>query len=267
MDYSELLEKGQKLIDAGRIDEAARHFHAMAEEGNDPDLKAAALINEHKCYCQLGELHKATDIMREIRSLPVQDKYVGMVIDFGDACMATEMGRLEEGALKFGRILNENEEQFKISENRYLYEDIQERRAFALMGIDRYAEALPILKEAVSFTTDDDTDVPLVHFYLAVCYSSISEFALAKEEFLRAIALGLTKFEAAAHYRLAMLYLKDRAFAQAKFHLESALALPEEVNDVPLRRYIYEGLSRSCHYLREFEEERKYKALAKSSGK
>ena len=267
MDYSERLAQANKLIEAGCIDEAARVFHATAEEANDPELKAAILINEHKCYCQLGEFDRATDIMRVIRSFPVKDKYVRMVIDFGDACMTTGMGRLEEGARKFEQILSENEEQLKSSDNRYLYEDIRERRAFALMGIDRYAEALPILKEALSFTTDNKEDVPTVHFYLGVCYSSISEFALAKEEFLRAIALGLTKFEASARYRLAMLYLHDRAFAQAKFHLESALALPEGVNDVPLRRDIYKGLSRSCHYLREFDEERKYKALAKSCGK
>lgn len=188
-----------------------------------------------------------------------------MVVDFGDASMATQMGKLEEGALKFKRILQENQEQLGSPEHRDLYEDIQERRAFALMGIDRHAEALPILKEAASFTTDR-ADPQLVHFYLGVCYSSVSEPNLAKEEFLHAIGLGLNNhFEASARYRLAMLYFMSHAFAQAKLHLESALALPDGVNDVELRRYIYQGLSRTCHYLGEFQEEQKYLSLAESS--
>ena len=32
-----------------------------------------------------------------------------------------------------------------------------------------------------------------------------------------------------------------------------------------LRRFIYQGLSRTCHYLGEFQEEQKYLSLAKSS--
>jgi hypothetical protein len=35
---------------------------------------------------------------------------------------------------------------------RYLYEDIQQRRAGAFVNLDRYVEALPLLEEAVSFT-------------------------------------------------------------------------------------------------------------------
>jgi tetratricopeptide (TPR) repeat protein len=200
-----------------------------------------------------------------MRSLPVKDKFVRMIVDFGDASMVTQMGKVEEGALKFKRILEENQDQLASPELRYLYEDIQERRAFALAGIDRHAEALPLLKEALSFTTDR-TDPQLVHFYLGVCYSSASEPNLAKEELLRAIGLGLSnQYEASARYRLAMLYFTSRAFAQSKLHLEAALALPEGIADVELRRFIYQGLSRTCHYLGEFQEEQKYLSLAKSS--
>jgi hypothetical protein len=41
-------------------------------------------------------------------------------------------------------------------------------------------------------------------------------------------------------------------------HLESAVALPESVVDVQLRKDIYQQLSRTCHYLGEFQEEQKY---------
>ena len=50
------LETAEKLRDAGCIEEAAREFHAFAEELNHPDEKAIALINEHECYIAMGAL-------------------------------------------------------------------------------------------------------------------------------------------------------------------------------------------------------------------
>jgi len=105
---------------------------------------------------------------------------------------------------------------------------IQRRRGFALTSVRRFSEALPILKEAVSFTIDSDPQ--LVHFYSGICYQALSETAPAKEAFLRAIRLGLdNQFEADARYRLAILYFTSRAFAQAKFQLETALQIPGRV--------------------------------------
>lgn len=258
-------ENANKLLDAGRTEEAARGFHSVAEDADDPDEKAAALANEHNCYCQLGQLDRANEVMLQMRALPLQDKFVRMVVDFGDASMTAQMGNLQEGALKFERLLETNQELLGSSEHRDLYEDIQERRAFALAGLGRYSDALPILKEALSFTTDG-SDPQFVHFYLGVCHDAASESNLAREEFLRAISLGLNgQFEASARYRLAMIYFMSRAFAQAKLHLESALAVPGGVADVQLRKYIFQGLSRTCHYLGEFQDEQKYLKLARSS--
>ena len=119
--------------------------------------------------------------------------------------MTTQMGKLEEGVLKFERIVEANQEQLQTSDLRYLYEQIQRRRGFALTSVRRFSEALPILKEAVSFTIDSDPQ--LVHFYSGICYQALSETAPAKEAFLRAISLGLdNQFEADARYRLAILY-------------------------------------------------------------
>jgi hypothetical protein len=92
------LENANELCEAGRTQEAVLEFHAMAQETDDPDEKAAMLANEHKCYCQLGQLDKANETMRIMRSLPVKDKFVRTIVDFGDASMVTQMGKLEEGA-------------------------------------------------------------------------------------------------------------------------------------------------------------------------
>ena len=230
----------------------------MAEEVDDPDEKAGLLINEHKCYVQIGQLDKANAVMRQIHVQPVQDKFVRMIVDFGDACMTTQMGELEEGVRKFERVLESNEEELRCTDCRDLYEDIQERRAFALTSLGRYAEALPLLNEATSFTTDK-SDPQLVYFYLGICYQATSQPALAKEAFLRTIGFGLNdETEADARYRLGVLYFMSRAFAQAKHHLEAALRMPEHAISPQLRKHIYQQMARTCHYLGETQEEHRY---------
>jgi tetratricopeptide (TPR) repeat protein len=216
-------ENANDLWRAGRNQDGAREFHAMSEETDYSDEKAAILTNEHKCYLQIGQLDKATEIMREIRALPVQDNFVRMIIDVGDAFMTTQMGKLKEGVRKFELILEANQAELRNPENRHLYEEVQEKRGITLTNLCRYTEALPILKEAVSFRSDK-FDPQLVHFYLGICYQNTSNSKLAKEAFLSAIGFRLNNdFEADAHYRLAILYFMNRSFAQAKYYLEAAL--------------------------------------------
>ncbi len=261
----ERFEYANSLWRDGHVEDAASEFHAMAEEADYSDEKAGLLINEHKCYAQVGKLDKANEVMRQIRNLTVHDKFVRMIVDFGDACMTTQMGKLEEGVFKFGKILETNWEELRDPDNRHLYEDLQERRGFALTSLERYPEALPILNDALSFTSDK-SDPQLVHFYLAVCYQATSQMVPAKESFLRAIQLGLSSdFEAGARYRLGILYFRSGALAQAKYHLEVALQLPKEAIKPELRKNIYQQMSQVCHYLREFKEEKKYSKLAQVS--
>jgi hypothetical protein len=54
-------------------------------------------MSELNCYLQISELDKANEVMRQIRALPVRDEFVRLIGDFGDACMTTQMGKLEEG--------------------------------------------------------------------------------------------------------------------------------------------------------------------------
>lgn len=248
----------------GNIEGAAREYRSMAEEAPDPNEKAALLANEHKCYCQLRRLRDAEKVMSQIRALPVQDKFVLMIVDFGDACMTTLMGKLDNGVRKFEKILESNEKELKNPENKYLYEDIQERRGFALTNLGRYAEALAILKEATSFTSDR-SDLSLVNFYIGVCYQDTSQPKAAKEFLLRAIKLGLkAEFEADARYRLGILYFIEHAFAQAKLQLELAQQLPTDAVNAELRKDIYQQMSRVCHYLGETDEEQRYLTLKNS---
>jgi len=260
------LDNANRLWRDGCVEEAAQEFHAMALQADYSDEKAALLANEHKCYCQVGLLDKAYETMRQIRGLTVQDKFVRMIVDVGDACMTTLMGKLEEGVCKFERLLQLNQTELQTSDLRNTYEDIQQRRAFALANLGRYLEALPVLTEAVSFKTLSVDDAQMVQFYLGICYAALQQPDLAIRAFLNVIGSGVNnEVEAKARYRLAIVYFLKRAFAQSKHHLEAALQMPDSAVDAQLRKYIYQQMSRTCHYLGESQEEQKYSRLAQSS--
>lgn len=258
-------ENANRLWAEGHIEQAAGEFHTMAETADCPDEKIGAFLNEHKCLLQISHLDEANEVMRQIRALRIQDEFIRMLVDVADSFMTTQMGRLKDGVEKFEALLESNKEQLRSPENQGLYEEIQQKRGVSLTNLCRYGEAIPILEEAASFTTDK-FEPQLVHFFLAVCYQGNSEPERAKQEFLRVISLGLNNdFEADAHYRLAILYYRSGALAQAKYHLEAALQMPEQALSDRLRKNIYQQMSYVCHFLKEFDEEKKYTKLAQAS--
>jgi tetratricopeptide (TPR) repeat protein len=261
---SEFLESAYTLLESGRILDAAHEFHMLAERANSPSDRALALVNEHKCYCKIGEMDKARNLMRQIRHLPVQDKFVQMAVDFGDACMTVQMGKEKEGVAKFERLLQSNPELLALPDLRDWYEDIQQRRAFSLAKLRQYDDALQILREASSFTTMNAEDQQMVQFYLGFCYAAIGKSDLAVEAYRRAIDIGLgNEIEVDVRYRLAIVHFLNGAFARAKHQLEAALQMPEQVLRPELRKNLYEQMSRTCHYLGESQDEQRYLALAR----
>src|SRR5438552_1922383 len=55
-------ENANSLWRDGHMEDAASEFHVMGEEADYSDEKAGLLINEHKCYAQIGKLDKANEI-------------------------------------------------------------------------------------------------------------------------------------------------------------------------------------------------------------
>lgn len=219
----------------------------MAMLVDDPDERAAALANEHKCYCQISQFDKAQQVMQEIRSLAIKDKFVRMVIDVGDACMMTFIGLEKQALSLFAKITKEYAHELS-NDSRHLYEEIQRRRGFALTRIQKYGEAVPFLNEATSFINAAPEDMRSVYLFLGICHAELAHPDAAETAFLKAIAFGLAdETEADAHYRVGILYFMDRAFGQAKHHLEAVLELPQTSVSGQLRKFVYQQLSRTCH--------------------
>jgi pentatricopeptide repeat protein len=259
-------QNATSLRDSGRWDEAASAFHHLASQAESRSEKAALLINEHRCYCDAGRLDEAEKILHEIRELEPLEPSVRVIIDFGEACMSVQAGRTKQGLNQFDGILHRYPELSRGADRRGLYENIQKRRGVALADLVEYAKAIPILEESTSSKDLTREDKQEVHFYLGLCYEKTQRSSAAKVEYLRAVDLLLKNdFEAHARYSVARLYFNERAFAQAKYQLEMILQLQQtEIPNLP-KHYVFEQLSRACHYLGDEESAERYHRLGESS--
>jgi tetratricopeptide (TPR) repeat protein len=233
----------------------------LETEVNDPDEKAALMINVHGCYCDLSRLDEADQILTQIRSLdPSPD--VRLVVDFGEACMHIQMGQIERGLTEFEAMLIRDRESLQ-SAHRDIYEDIQRRRGIAFSSLHKAGEALPLLREASSFVARAE-DKQEVFFYLGICHMQLRESAIAKDNLLDAVRVGIkNELDAHARYRLALIYSEAGAFAQARLYLEGILQ--EYGHDIPNlpNQYICEFLARTSRELGDEQGAEKYEKEAR----
>ena len=252
------------LRDSGRLKESIAEFCLMAAETSDPNEKAAFLLNKVRCLATLGSLDDAKRTLREISELPPIDPEIGVNVSFAKGCVLAQNHEPEKAASQFGSTLEENAEYLDSEENRDFREDIVRRRAMELVNSGSCAEAIPILKDALSFRSSIADCLQLMHLYLGTCYGELRESDLARQEFLETISFNLQNAtEAEARYRLARQHFTVGALAQAKLQLQAILSNYKDVVLTFPLKYVYEQLSRTCHYLGETDEEKHYAKLAR----
>lgn len=253
-----------ELGDTGRLEDAIQESHALLKQTNDPDEKASLLTGVHVFYCRLGRLKEARQTLDEMKKLGVSDLGIRLNAEFCEPAFLIHEGKYDEGLSAFAAMLNRHSKAFNDPEHRYLYEDIQCRRALTLFGLARYNEALPILREAVSFSFNKTTDEQQLHFAFGVCLEEASETDAAKQEFLRVLGFGVKNdVEERTLWRLGILHYKAGALAQAKLQLETILRdFPSQNSAVP-RKEVYQALSQTYRYLGDQANADLYAGLAR----
>ena len=212
---------------------------------------------------RLGLLREARQTLEQMKQLKASDLEIRLNAEFCEPTLLIHEGRYEEGLAAFDEMLQRNSEVFKEERFRYLYEDIQCRRALTLVGLSRFKEALPVLREAVSFSCNQAVDEQAVRFALGVCLEDANDVEGAKQEFIRVVGFGFKNdVEEQSLYRLAIIHYKSGALAQAKQQLETILRdFPKQNPAVP-RKQIYEGLAQTYRYLGDKPQEKFYLDLA-----
>ena len=252
-----------ELRDSGRVEEALEESRTILPLLVNADERAGMLANMLTCCLLLGRIDEARDMLNQLHQLKISDLETRLNAEFCEAWFLVEEGKLEEGLREFVAILERHGTVLHNKRFCYIYEDVQYRRALALVGLREFAEAIPILEEAILFPSlRRAADAQQAHFALGICYEETKAADLAKREFLCVINLDLKNdLEERARYRVAILYFKSHGFAQARQQLEMILSNYANGGVVP-RKYVYEQLSYVCRHLGDNENAKRYDDLA-----
>jgi tetratricopeptide (TPR) repeat protein len=182
-------------------------------------------------------------------------------VDFHRAIALLKHGNREEGLQAFASILVKYENWLRTAQGRAMYEAVQVQRAFSLMHSQKNSEARPLLEEATRFALDVEVRSD-VHCHLGRCYHELALYALAREQFERAKALGVSEeWQAVFHYYYGYTLYQLKEYQRAK--REFILCLQSGPSG-PERALRYSMLAASSRKLGEHSEAVAFEEQAKS---
>jgi tetratricopeptide (TPR) repeat protein len=261
-------ERLAELYSSGQYEDLIRESRILLAEATDANDAASILGGVVESYSILGRLEEARQTLGELQQLNITDLEIRLNTEFSAACLSVQEKKLEEGAAAFASMLQRHSEALKEQRFRYLYEDIQCRRALALVELEKFTEALPILRQAVSFSFDKAADEQRMHFWLGVCLDEARDAESARREFDRVIGFGLANdLEEHARYRLAKICFIARGFAQARQQLETIVRNHPDGRFVVAPKDVYQGLSQISLQLGDTANAEFYLNLAREAGK
>jgi len=136
--------------------------------------------------------------------------------DFSAAYTLLEEGHREEGLQALAAILVKHEPWLTTAEGRPVYEAIQVQRAFSLLHLQNNLEAKPLLEEATQFELAAEVRRD-VYCHLGRCYHELGLYKLAREQFERANALGVSEeWQPVFHYYYGYTLYELKEFQRAK---------------------------------------------------
>jgi tetratricopeptide (TPR) repeat protein len=247
------------MRNAGKLEEAAEEFHALAESAQSEGDRGVYRLNE--AYC-LGELHRMEDAwcaLREAKELSPGDEEYDLRVGLAEACLCKWQGEPGKAIERLDRLLQAHAGLLRAPGLRDLYEITRTMRGSALVDLQRYAEARPVLEEALGFEGPKE---PEFYCHLGICYYGLREYERAKQALAQALQGRMSAgWTVAAHYFLGLAHRALGAAAWAKRELETAAQLGRGHGN---EAQIYRELAETCRRLGLHEEARRYESLAKT---
>lgn len=258
---AERFARATRLRDSGRLHDAIRELDAMFSAAENPTDRALLLLNKIPCLIRLGQVQDGRlELEAAIRENPT-DPFLRPQFKFVEALLDGSENRESECIAKLDKLLADFRDDLTTPALRYLYEDIQLRRAFYMVKRARYREAEPLLEEALSFDLSEE-DGRILLCNVAFCRQKLGNYESARQFYTRAVESGVPPaWQGTVQYNLGVVYYRLGCFAQAKEQFK-ACEQRAAAYKYPLDN-IYQWLSSTCKQLGEPTEAQEYARLAK----
>ena len=199
--------KGESLLSLGKFDDALSVFEQILEYGDDR-FTGRAHNSIGFCYSMKNKPRKAESEFKKAQKYCDESSlllnsatlniatYYSMTTQKEDAYKIFKELYLMDPSNRFGAYMlvlmkSNNPQEFidmydsNIDESFPKDEQVMARKAIALMDLERFEEAIPILNDALKYT-DDKEGLKIIHFHLGVSYFRLDELDKAICEFEKA---------------------------------------------------------------------------------
>jgi hypothetical protein len=122
--------KLEHLAELEDFEEVLRESQILLGETTDPNEQASLLIDGIAACQSLNRLGEARQILVKLRRLDISDVEGRLNAEFCEPCILIQENKLEEAVDLLTAMLQRHSEALMQPNLRYLYEDIQRRRAF-----------------------------------------------------------------------------------------------------------------------------------------
>ena len=256
-----VIRRAVELNDPDLAREALREIDILLGSSSSQNERVYLFLSRASCYGILGDFVEARRQLAVALDQGHGDPSSQVSFDFGLALLFQREARYAEALDGFSATLFRHSQQLKRPELRFMYEDIQQRRAFLSVTVSRFQDAIPLLKESLSFDLDNKLRSGALAS-LGLCYLELKDYENSRDQFLGAIALGLTReWEGKAHFYLGIDYFYTDMVREAKreFLLCEQLAA---IHQLPIVN-VYGWLSSICKRLGEASESQRYSRMGK----
>jgi tetratricopeptide (TPR) repeat protein len=229
----------------------------------DPNERVYLLFSKSSCYGILGNFEKAREQLSLALQQQPEDPDTRLTFELNGGLLCQQEGNYHEALERFTAVLSGQAQRLNRPELRFIYEDIQQRRAFLSVTLRQFQDAIPLLREILFFDLEKNVRSDALAS-LGHCYLELREWELAKDYFLQAKAIGVTKErEKTFHFYLGIAYFYTEALAEAKREFEICEA---HAGEYQLPTFdLYGWLSSVSKRLGETVESERYARLARPS--
>src|ERR1035437_2540840 len=144
------IQRAVELDDPKLAKDALQEIEVLLRASSDQEEKLYLLFSRANCYEILGNFEEArVHLALALRERP--DESSKTTFDFMQALFCQREEKYAEALERFTNVLTVHSEELKRTETRFLYEDIQTRRAVLSVTLRKFQDAIPLLRETLSF--------------------------------------------------------------------------------------------------------------------
>lgn len=242
--------------DPSAASEAINEIDIRVRQLTNGEEKAGPLLNKAVFLAILKRFEEARKTLVAALSQNPNDAETQLQFDYINGSLYHQEAKTAEAFIRLTAVLSKYTARWTDAQYKFIYEDIQQQRAFELFTLRRYKDAIPLFIECLSFQMKPaDRSCALAN--LGICYSQLKNRQAAKNYLLQACEADLTNdWAIEVHFYLGLTYahLKLLQDSKREFLLCERLFPSAKV---------YSWLSRICELLGEKAGSAHYAKLAK----